>query len=266
MGQNIGTCVTALLSSISGDKNAKRAHLEFNTIGAIAGSIVATIYFVMFPMIRFAQIDSTSLALFHSGFNIGVTILLFPFAQQLVSLSKILVPDTKKEEGKKKEETLLDFRFLPIPEAALSAVNMELERIGRLCLAMIEQSKVILIDHQENPLFMENNQKVFEGCEQVRAYLEKINPALLTPTLQQQVLKDLLKARDLLQISISCKQLAQLSPSEISLQESSLVEINTLSSLCEAILKEALKEISLHPSEKEVIKLAQAVYNLIETI
>lgn len=263
MGQNIGTCVTALLSSISGDKNAKRAamiHLEFNTIGAIIGSIVATIYFMMFPIMRFAPIDSTSLAVFHSGFNIGVTILLFPFAKQLVSLSKTLVPETKKEESKK-AESVLDRRFLAIPEAALSAVNMELERIGYLCLELINQSKEILIKHQENPLFHEKSQSVFEGCEQVRAYLEKIDPALLTPALQQQILKDLLKARDLLQISISCKHLAKLNSSEVFLQESSLVEINTLASLCEAILKEALEGSFLESSEKKIIRLVREVYN-----
>lgn len=261
LGQNIGTCVTALLSAISGDINAKRAamiHLEFNTIGAILAGIVATIYFMVFPAMASASVSSTSLALFHTGFNVAITIILFPFAQQLVNLSKILVPDHRQE---KTTDYLLDPRFLPIPEAALSAVNMEMERIAQICVAMIEETRAILIDHQEKNLLLEKSHTVFEDCRKVRDYLEKIDPTSLTPALQQQILKDLLKARDLLQISVSCQRIAQLVPYDMTLQPSSIEEINTLSSLCIAALKEVLNGSAINQTnEKEVVRLAQEVY------
>lgn len=261
LGQNIGTCVTALLSAISGDINAKRAamiHLEFNTIGAILAGIVATIYFMVFPAMASAPVSSTSLALFHTGFNVAITIILFPFAQQLVNLSKILVPDHRQE---KTTDSLLDPRFLPIPEAALSAVNMEMERIAQICVAMIEETRAILIDHQEKNLLLEKSHTVFEDCRKVRDYLEKIDPTSLTSTLQQQILKDLLKARDLLQISVSCQRIAQLVPYDMTLQPSSMEEINTLSSLCIAALKEVLNGSAINQTnEKEVVRLAREVY------
>lgn len=271
LGQNIGTCVTALLSSISGDTNAKRAamiHLEFNTIGAILVACVAGIYFMFMPSMRSAPVGSTSLALFHTGFNVAVTIVLYPFAKQLVNLSKILVPSTK-ESLSKELDTLLDPRFLPIPEAALSAVNMEMERIGRLCLTMLEQSRAVLIDHEETDKLFENSQHVLKACRHVRDYLEKLDPSLLTMPLQQQILKNLLKARDFLQISVSCQRLAKLLPTEeaFPLQESSIEEINTLSSLCISALQKvlALYEGTQESSqdqiyEKEVLHLANQVY------
>lgn len=264
MGQNIGTCVTALLSSISGDINAKRAamiHLEFNTLGAIIVAVGAGIFFMFEPSLRSAPIGSTALALFHTGFNVVVTIILFPFAKQLVSLSKILVPSTKNETSNQLN-SLLDHRFLTIPEAALSAVNMEMNQIGKICLSMIEQTRAVLIDHQEGHILFENSQKVLKTCQNVRDYLEKIDPSLLSPSLQQQVLKDLLKARDFLQISISCQRLAKLLPedSRLSLQEKSIEEINTLSSLCIQALKKVLEDSLAEFEEHSVIQWAQEVY------
>ena len=264
MGQNIGTCVTALLSSISGDINAKRAamiHLEFNTIGAIIVAIAAGIFFMFVPSLRSAPIGSTALALFHTGFNVVVTIILFPFAKQLVNLSKILVPQTKNDTLNQLN-SLLDHRFLAIPEAALSAVNMEMNQIGKICLSMIEQSRAVLVDHQEGHLLFENSQEVLKACQNVRNYLEKIDPSLLSVSLQQEILKNLLKARDFLQISISCQRLAQLLPEDsmLSLQETSIEEINTLSSLCVHALKKVLDDSLAQSEENEVVELAKEVY------
>lgn len=119
MGQNIGTCVTALLSSIGVNKNAKKVsviHVSFNLIGTIIGLIV---YFVAKYFIRINGFDSpiTSFAVagFHSIFNICTTILLFPFSKRLVNIANFII----KESDTKEKTVLLDKRLLLSPSLAI---------------------------------------------------------------------------------------------------------------------------------------------------
>ena len=119
MGQNIGTCVTALISSVGANKNAKRAafvHLYFNLIGTILFMIVfySVHHFVNFEFVSFTA-SATGIAVVHSLFNIGCAIVLFPFANKLVSLATLTVRDTKEAEQKNEkpqELAALDERFL----------------------------------------------------------------------------------------------------------------------------------------------------------
>ena len=88
LGQNIGTCITAILSSAGANKTAKRAaviHLSFNVLGAAIYGVIMTIFFGIFPDLAMQHISSTQISIFHSIFNISVTILLFPFANAGVS-------------------------------------------------------------------------------------------------------------------------------------------------------------------------------------
>ena len=119
MGQNIGTCVTALISSVGANKNAKRAafvHLYFNLIGTILFMIVfySVHHFANFEFVSFTA-SATGIAVVHSLFNIGCAIVLFPFANKLVSLATLTVRDTKEAEQKNEkpqELAALDERFL----------------------------------------------------------------------------------------------------------------------------------------------------------
>lgn len=246
LGQNIGTCVTALLSSISGDTNAKRAamiHLEFNVIGAILAACAAGIYFMVMPTMASASVGATGLALFHTGFNIAVTVVLFPFANQLVALSKLLIPDHKKE-GEASLEGSLDPRFLALPEAALSAVDMEMDRIGESCMELIEKTRNILVDGQDPDTALQLSSRIQHACRAVRKYLGRIDPNGLTLDMQQQIQKKLLEARDMLQISVSARALASLHGQEEGqnpLDESSIEIINSLSSLCIRALSRTLE-------------------------
>ena len=92
MGQNIGTCVTALLSSIGAKRNAKTAafmHLLFNVIGTVIFSVGAIIFFqVINPAAGLGQITQTEISLVHTIFNIGTTVLLFPASGRLLSLQR----------------------------------------------------------------------------------------------------------------------------------------------------------------------------------
>jgi phosphate:Na+ symporter len=103
MGQNIGTCVTSIISSVGATKNARRAamiHLYFNLIGTI---IFMTVFYICHAVIDFAFLgtaaNAAGIALVHSLFNIVTTILLFPFADKIVKLAEITIPDRKKRIG-----------------------------------------------------------------------------------------------------------------------------------------------------------------------
>lgn len=132
MGQNIGTCVTALLSCIGANKNAKRAamiHLFFNVIGTI---IFLALYFICRAVFDFSFADQimnpASVALVHSIFNIFSTLCLIPFNKLLVKLVKIVVKDGGRQTG---EMTTLDARFLNTPSVAV-------EQARRACMEMAD--------------------------------------------------------------------------------------------------------------------------------
>ena len=110
MGQNIGTCVTALISSIGAKKNAKRAafvHLYFNVIGTTVFMIVFYLVngFMHFSFLGDAT-NAAGIAIVHSLFNVGATILLLPFGKVLVKLATLTVRDEKESEDIAEDKTL----------------------------------------------------------------------------------------------------------------------------------------------------------------
>ncbi len=126
MGQNIGTCVTALISSIGAGRNAKRAsmiHLYFNLIGTIGFMVI---FYTINHFVHFAFLDAsatvTGIAMVHSLFNIGCCVVLFPFGNFLVRLATLTIPD-KEEPDRAAAATgnvaMLDERFLEQPGYAV---------------------------------------------------------------------------------------------------------------------------------------------------
>jgi phosphate:Na+ symporter len=124
MGQNIGTCITAIMSSIGGSKNARRAsmvHLYFNLIGTI---IFMVVFYVLNAFLHFEFLngaaDATGIAIVHSLFNIGCSIFWFPFANVLVKLATLTIPDKASDIEVKNEFAILDERFLEQPAYAVA--------------------------------------------------------------------------------------------------------------------------------------------------
>ncbi|MCR5215926.1 MAG: Na/Pi cotransporter family protein [Lachnospiraceae bacterium] len=125
MGQNIGTCVTAMISSVGATKNAKRAafiHLYFNLIGTL---IFLTTFYGIHAIIPWTFLDQSvgaaGIAVIHSLFNVGCAVILFPFGNLLVKLATITVKDgsTKEEKERPAELAAMDERFLETPSFAL---------------------------------------------------------------------------------------------------------------------------------------------------
>lgn len=262
LGQNIGTCVTAMLSSLSGSTNAKRAamiHLEFNVIGAVICAIGAAAAFIIWPSLGMSQISATSLALFHTCFNIGATAILFPFRRQLVSLSKVLVPHHEK----KSSAVLLDSRFQSLPNAALQAVSSQLEMLKESCVKLVGKSRTILVDDKNTAGIEEKASAVFAQCVEVQEYLSGMDTASMSEQEQQRAMRYLLVARDLHGIALECLMISRLPQNhpEMKFSEEGVEDINTMSSLCEEALKAIEKQGGLSRIKRR--EKADAVYEQI---
>ena len=130
LGTNIGTCVTALLSGIGANTNGKRAavvHLLFNVIGTIVFMILLLCWPSFYDVtlaVWFEGVPATQIAMFHTFFNVVTTLLLLPFANALVKLSKIIVKSKKTD--KEKVCQFIDDRFLEMPSIAISQAEKEI--------------------------------------------------------------------------------------------------------------------------------------------
>lgn len=123
LGQNIGTCVTALLSSIGAKKNAKRAamvHLYFNLIGT---AVFMVLFYGLNLFFHFTFLDhvanAAGIAVMHSAFNVFATALLLPFAKVLEKLACLTIRDKDTDQKEEEEIIQLDMRFLDQPAFAM---------------------------------------------------------------------------------------------------------------------------------------------------
>lgn len=144
MGQNIGTCITAILSSFGTNKNAKRAavvHLSFNVIGTIVWlSVFSVISAVLKPAMLDTAASYLGIAVAHSAFNIACTALLLPMSSLLEKLAVKLVPDASKKE----ETAELDERLLLTPPIALERCNALVSKMAEYSVSALKKSLEML--------------------------------------------------------------------------------------------------------------------------
>lgn len=161
MGQNIGTCITAILSSVGANKNAKRAamvHLSFNIIGtAVCLTIFCIVKAVFAPAFLDAPISLLGIAVSHSVFNVFCTCLMLPMSAFLEKLVCRLVPDAKQPEVR----TELDERLLATPSVALERCH-EVATQMAVCAAQSLKNALSVIKKYDS-----------ETAEKVRAAEEK---------------------------------------------------------------------------------------------
>lgn len=183
MGQNIGTCVTAIISSIGASKNAKRAsmiHLYFNLIGTILFMIV--FYSINAIIGGFAFMNdpanAAGIAVVHSLFNIGAVLVLYPFADKLVKLAQLTIPEHAGEKEEVPDElAILDERFLEKPAFAMemcrnAAVKMAQESRDALHLAL---DNVNMYSESRVEQIIELEQSVDRYEDAIGTYLVKLN-------------------------------------------------------------------------------------------
>ena len=145
MGQNIGTCVTAILSSVGANKNAKRAsmiHLYFNLIGTV---IFMVVFYSLNAFLHFDFLDDPAsaigIAVLHSCFNIGCAILLFPFANVLVKLATLTVKDSKGEKTNTAELPALPRELVALDERFLARPAFAMELCRTAAFAMADETR-----------------------------------------------------------------------------------------------------------------------------
>lgn len=131
LGSNIGTCVTAMISSAGASTNAKRAsviHLLFNTIGSLIFMVFLLLWkdFMQDTFAKWFPNPETQIAMFHTFFNITCAIIFLPFIKVLVKLATIIVKD-KEEEKVQSGLIFIDERLFGTPSVAVHQVRKELE-------------------------------------------------------------------------------------------------------------------------------------------
>ncbi|HPY86039.1 MAG TPA: Na/Pi cotransporter family protein, partial [Ruminococcus flavefaciens] len=188
MGLNIGTCITALISSIGVNKNAKRVaciHILIKVLGTLILLPVAMILQHIVQLSIFSQtVGYVGIAVMHSIFNIATTIILLPFTKQLVALSKIIIRDGKNEEPEMKSVvTGLDERFLKTPAVAVEACRSATDEMARITKETIIDALNLLTSEYSDETadsIIEREDIIDKFEDKINSYLIKISKASVT--------------------------------------------------------------------------------------
>lgn len=182
LGQNIGTCITALISSVGASKNAKRTavvHLAFNTIGAGVAMLLFYGVNTVFTLPFFDKIvNAADIAVIHTIFNVLATAVLFPFGRQLEKLACFLVRSNDEEDG----ESLVEERFLMSPSYAIDKVKEQCDSMAKLA----KENTLLCIDfiktysRAKDEKISKNEKKLDAFEDELETYLVRISSMDLT--------------------------------------------------------------------------------------
>lgn len=183
-GQNIGTCLTALFSTVGAKKNSKRAaviHLLFNLIGTGIFIIIALLTPYVEWIEKLSPDPMAQIAISHIVFNIVSTVIMFPFAKVLVKLSCLLVPG-KDDSESEMHCKFIDDRLLNTPPFAVMQVSKEVARMAKLARDNFETSAHALINRSDKDLdkVMENEEIINYLNHHITSYLVKLNALDIT--------------------------------------------------------------------------------------
>jgi phosphate:Na+ symporter len=181
MGQNIGTCITAIISAVGANKNAKRAalvHLSFNVIGTVVWlSIFCIVKAVAVPAILGESASLMGIAVCHSAFNILCTMLMLPLAGMLEKMVKKMIPDNEVIE--QTEE--LDSRLLGSPSLALERCGQVLDSMAGIAVAALKDSigSITMYDEETALRIREAEEKTDHLEDILGTYLVKLTSTQL---------------------------------------------------------------------------------------
>ncbi|BDF35127.1 Na/Pi cotransporter [Lachnospiraceae bacterium] len=213
MGQNIGTCVTAMLSSMGAKKNAKTAalmHLLFNIIGTVIFSLIAILYFeVLNPLAGTGVITQTQISLVHTVFNIGTTVLLFPMSNWIIRLAKKIGRVEEAEQDKSR--VLLDDRILETPVMALQSTVKEVARMGQIVEDSLDVARNVLFtkSHDDIQFLKDEESTVDRLSAGITAYSIKLSSLQISEREHQDVAHLLQMVSDIERISDYCENISE---------------------------------------------------------
>lgn len=216
LGSNIGSCYTALLSSIGASKNSKRAaiiNLLFNCFGVLIFALIGFGVFTVNKTIANATIDSVQISIFHTIFNVVNTIIMFPIANLLVKVSCIIVKEGKVENefSELSLENHLDDRIMKTPSFAIEATLKEINEMGILAYenTRLSINAAMYGDYEDIQKVYENEKKINKYEKSIASYLVKINNLSLND-LQHKTVKNLLYTiNDLERVGDHAKNIAE---------------------------------------------------------
>ena len=272
MGQNIGTCVTAMISSIGAKKNAKRAalvHLYFNIIGTLVFMIA---FYSINAVVHFSFLghsaNAAGIAVIHSVFNIVATVLLLPFRKGLVKLACLTMPDSEEDLAlAAKDENVLDVRFLEKPAFAVQQAKHAAVDMAEVSRRAVFTAMDLLTDFNEEKADQVERyeQKVDHYEDEIGTYLMQISGGQISREDSQTVAMLLHSIGDFERISDHamnlCEVARQMQKKEGKFSKKAVEELK--------IYTEAVREIiamSYQAFEEEDLKKAEMVEPLEEVI
>ena len=276
LGQNIGTCVTALLSSAGANRTAKRAaviHLLFNVLGALIFGVLMFVVFIMNPAFASGKVTSVGISVFHTIFNITNTLVLFPFAKILVELSGKIIREKEPEVSAAElsqdpdmdvfERPHLDRRILGSTSFAIQSVAEQVLRMGELAREHMDLAMDSVFEVSEEKIQqaarMERTMDMFE--KDLTEYLVYLSHESLTESEIQQVSHLLFTVSDFERIGDHCDNIAELAESLVKEERQlSADAVEDLKDILDVVVKAV--DTAIESRRKESIIDARRVYML----
>ena len=271
MGQNIGTCATALISCIGANKNAKRVafvHLYFNVIGTI---IFLALYYTANGIFDFAfadsQITAFQIAVVHTIFNVVTTLILLPFTKQLEKLAILTVRDKANEE---EIVPILDERLLGTPSVAVEQVKKQAARMAALSRNALLLSLKCMdkYDPELDAEIVQKESEIDRFEDAIGSYLVKLSSCDLTDRDSRAVSMLLHVIGDFERISDHAVNIMEVSKEmyekDISFSEDAIAEIKVITSALEEILSIAMR--SYVTEDAEMAKHVEPIEQVIDVL
>ena len=263
-GLNIGTCSTALISSIGTTKAARRTtivHIIFNVIGTIMFTLI-TMFLPLTDWIEAVAPDNIPLqiSLVHILFNVVSTLVLLPLSNVLIKIACFIIPgnDEAKEACRLK---YIDSRLLQTPPIAVSQVTKEIERMGNIAKKNFAMSMDALLKKDSSLIDkVEENEEVIDYLNQeITTYLVKINGLNLEDSDRVMIGSYYHVVSDMERIGDHCENICELAAMEISkgesFSETALKEIAEMQKHVSSIIENSLYVFSTRQYDKKMIKL-----------
>lgn len=271
MGQNIGTCITAIISAIGANKGAKRVaavHLSFNIIGTV---LFLVAFYTINTFVDFDFMDNIAgpenVAMIHSLFNIASTLVLMPFCKQLEKLAVILVKDVPEKKAQDETLTMLDERFLDTPSVAVLQCKTVAHKMAQLSKDCINAAMNLFDKYDDDKFeYVDKLERKIDRYEDaIGSYIVKLSGLDVTAAESKEITMILHNIGDLERISDHAKNLAEsaqeLHTKKLSFSEDAQAELE--------VFMKAVKEIvgmSVESFEQEDVEKAALVEPLEEVI
>ncbi|MBR4015318.1 MAG: Na/Pi cotransporter family protein [Anaerotignum sp.] len=259
MGQNIGTCITAILSGVGASKNAKCVgymHLMFNLSGTVIFSIIAMVLFTKIdPSIGSGIINQTQISAIHTMFNIGTTLLLIPFSKWIILLAMRMNGITEVETTDEGRLVHLDKRMLQTPSLAVEGAKLETIRMGHIARENLETALSTFRDKNDETIaeVKQRETVVNRLCDGISEYLIKLCMLQLSDRDNETVTSLLNTVSDMERVGDHAENIAELAEemeregisfSPMAMEELQEMVSATLSSYDNAILALEMDDIS----------------------